>query len=438
MAAPRKGVSGEPAKKKRGPPKRGAPQPTGDPPSEVFDTDDRGDETQRNFRYQHAYGVILLIGAALKRHPYVAVWCEHHEDLLAERNDGLWDGYQVKTREREQGEWTLGDVEMCGAIKHLVHLDVRFPNRISKLHVVSNARFLDTNAEGSSHRSVCRLLAAVGSASTHGSLHAPFDGAFKKLAADISYGHDALFAALRKMSVESGPQRESFDAEIAHNHVPHLEGCSSLPRAQLNALRDELVARVYKASSLASDDPARHWCCITGEDRNHPEIAAKRITIQDVLDLVADRQEAPFRYLPGTGSLSPGDVQEKLPVLEAKLIAAGLQSQVDTFRDRMLATERRLLEIADSAPEKTEPLLDQVVGVVRGEYAEALLAAEHLAQPYGRPLLQDVYGRLRAAAASRPEMVERQPYELLVGVAAMLTAECKLWWGPKFDLRGAK
>lgn len=441
MAARKKCADGSDApsaKGKRGPPKRGAPSPTDEPPNHVLDTEDRGDETQRNFRYQHAYGVILLIGAALKKQPYVALWCEHHEDLLAERTDGQWEGYQVKTRQREQGEWTLGDTEMCGAIKHLVHLNVRFPKRIANLHVVSNARFLDTDGEQNAHRSLPRLLDAVRKASAPNALAPPFDKAFKKLAAEISYTHEPLFVALRKMSLKIGPERESFDAEIAHNHVPHLAGCAGLTRAQLNALRDELVARVYRASSLGSDDPARHWCCVSGEDRNHPEIAAKRITIQDLFDVVADRQSAPFRYLPGTASLKPGTVERKLPVLEAKLLAAGLQSQVETFRDRMLATERRLLEVTEAAPESTTPLLDQIEGVVKGEYAEALLAAEQQSRPYGRRLLQDFYGRLRVAATDRPEIVERQPYELLVGVAAMLTAECHLWWGPKFDLGGAK
>ncbi len=104
-------------------------------PSELMDTDDVGDSTQRNFRYQHAYGVILLIGAALKKLPYIAIWCEHHEDILAEREDGRWDGFQVKTRKPELGEWDLNDNELCSAIDHLARLESKFSGRISALHV---------------------------------------------------------------------------------------------------------------------------------------------------------------------------------------------------------------------------------------------------------------------------------------------------------------
>ncbi len=37
---------------------------------------DPGDATARNFRYQHAYGAMLLIAARCGDFPYVAIWCE--------------------------------------------------------------------------------------------------------------------------------------------------------------------------------------------------------------------------------------------------------------------------------------------------------------------------------------------------------------------------
>ena len=436
MGATKGNGTGPPAAspKKRGPKKRGAPAPLDAQPNAVLDREDPGDATQRNFRYQHAYGVILLIAATLQKKPYVAIWCEHHEDLLAERSDGKWDGYQVKTRQREQGEWTLGDSELCSAVKHLAHLDQRFPNRIGDLNIVSNARFLDTASEQNRHRSLPMLLRAVRSAANLAGIEAPYNEALSKLGSVTGHEPAALLAPLRKMSLVNGPERESFDAEIAHNHIASLSGCDQLPKLRLNDLRDELVARVYRASSLSSDDPARHWCCVSGDDRDHPQIAAKRVTVQEVLSLVADQRTAPFRYLPGSRSRAPGEAEANLPVLEAKLLAAGLQSQVDTFTARMLAAERRLLEAAEATPERVKSLLDQLESVVKGEYAESLLSAERQPLPYGGPLLAEVYGRLRAVASQRPELVEHEPYETLAGVAAMLTAECQLWWGPRFDI----
>lgn len=434
MAGKKKGSGRETPTRRRSPRKFAAILPATVGPDEVVDGEDPGDATQRNFRYQHAYGVILLIGAATGRQPYVAIWCEQHEDILAQRTDGKWDGYQVKTRQRENGDWHLGDADLCNGFKHLATLDGRFPNRLEALHFVSNARFFETAAESQLHRSPVRLLDAVRTAPASGKVAAPFDKVLADLGKKTALEPGALFGALRKTKLVSGPERESFDAEIAHNHVPTLAGCSDLSRTRLSWIRDELVARVYRASSLFNEDPARHWCCVTGDDRRHPNLAPKRVSVDELADLLGEARSMPFRYLPGSSSLAPGSARDRLPVFQRKLIAAGLESQVDSLQARMLATELRLLELTEQRPEQVRPLLDQIENVVKGEYGEAQLAAELSSAPYGQRLLNDVYGRLRVLARERGELIDREPYETLVGVAAMLTAECQLWWGPRFDL----
>src|SRR5947208_3025920 len=95
-------------------------------PADILGEGDPGDETQRNFRYQHAYGAILLIAGAAKIESYSAVWCEHHEDLLAERNDGLYDSFQIKTRQPERGYWNIDSEEIVASLKKFVKLHNQF------------------------------------------------------------------------------------------------------------------------------------------------------------------------------------------------------------------------------------------------------------------------------------------------------------------------
>lgn len=94
-------------------------------PDEILDTVDTGDETQLRFRYQHAYGVILLLAALSGKKPYIGLWCEHHEDLLGQRNDVFFDAYQIKTR--RDGSWNLSDAPLKDSIKRFVEVDQRFP-----------------------------------------------------------------------------------------------------------------------------------------------------------------------------------------------------------------------------------------------------------------------------------------------------------------------
>ncbi len=92
------------------------------PNDSPVDRVDPGADVQRRFRYQHAVGVALLVQAiADPRRTHTALLCEHLEDLILERGDGLWDAYQVKTR--DHGTWTLSDPGLKDAIGHLAKFD---------------------------------------------------------------------------------------------------------------------------------------------------------------------------------------------------------------------------------------------------------------------------------------------------------------------------
>ena len=84
------------------------------------DMSDPGDATLRNYRYQHTYGVMLLAAARVGLRPYVALWCEQHEDFLAERSDEKFDGYQIKTYRPENGAWRLSDRDLKRSIGRFV------------------------------------------------------------------------------------------------------------------------------------------------------------------------------------------------------------------------------------------------------------------------------------------------------------------------------
>lgn len=112
-------------------------------PVESRNMRDPGDSTQRNFRYQHAYGVMLLVAAKLGLRPYVAIWCEQHEDFLAERKDAKFDGYQIKTSRPENGAWRLNDGDLRRAFGRFIDLVTEFGDRIGDLYFVSNTEQIE-------------------------------------------------------------------------------------------------------------------------------------------------------------------------------------------------------------------------------------------------------------------------------------------------------
>jgi hypothetical protein len=132
-----------------------------------------------------------------------------------------------------------------------------------------------------------------------------------------------------------------------------------------------------------------------------------------------------------------GSAKKNIPILEKKMIRGGLADQIETMRRRALSAEYHFIQKAHTIPDRIDAILDQVVNMVKGECDDALLLASEAPEPFGRGMLADVQRRLRELSKRRPEMVEHETYECLMGVAGLLTGECAVWWSKRFNLEEA-
>jgi Cap4 dsDNA endonuclease len=191
-------------------------------PSETRNTTDPGDATGRNFRYQHAYGVMLMAAARRGLRPYLAIWCEHHEDFLAERHDGLFNGYQIKTSRPERGAWRLTDGELTKSIGRFIDLVSEFGDKIGDLFFVSNTEFDEITPASSDEKRRGRcprlFLNHVRNCAGRESVEAPFCAAFDELQATCGCDADQLLTVLKRMDLILGPSRNEFDATLSHEH----------------------------------------------------------------------------------------------------------------------------------------------------------------------------------------------------------------------------
>lgn len=406
-------------------------------PARVRNSTDPGDTTGRNFRYQHAYGVVLLVAAKRGLRPYVAIWCEHHEDFLAERNDGLFDGYQIKTSRPELGAWTLRDGELINAIGRFVDLVSEFGERIGSLFFVSNTEFDEATPASQDERRRGRcprlFLKHVRGCQTRDEIAPPFGAAFDELMATCGCDASQLFAVIHRLDLIVGPSRSDFDAALSNEHIASLDECRACSAEQLNAFRDDLVAVVYRASSLQVTDPIRHLRPLLDGRALDPTLVAKRLVITDVVVYRSSSTPGPAFHFPGQPSLQLGRGLS-LEVIEQKFTAAGLADEVTYLQERARAAEYNLLEDVERRPEAYPQMLRQIEQRVHGELSEANLRARSQASPYGQAMLVEVQDRLRRLAQEEPEKVGYHGYECLIGVAGLLTGECRVWWGPRFPL----
>jgi hypothetical protein len=415
------------------------PAPTASAPTAARNMADPGDSTQRNYRYQHMYGVVLLVAAKRALRPYSAIWCEQHEDLLCERTDGRFDAYQIKTSHPELGAWLIMDQELVSSIGRFVDLVSAFGEKVNTVFFVSNTALAEVSATLTDQRRRGRcprlFVEHIRSCRTPSEVAAPFREFFDGLQSTCGCAPDLLFRVLRRMDFITGPSRTEFDAVLSHEHLAALSDCASLSPSDLDIFRDSLVSVVYRASSLQVTDPIRHLRSLFDGQLRDPALLAKKLCVEDVVVYHARAPVPPNFTFPGIPVLDLTAVRP-VDVLPKKLQHGGLQTEIDYFRDLERGAEYSLLEDVGRRPDAYPALLRQLEQYVAMECSEAYLKARQNVAPYGPTMLLDVQNRLKSIAATKASALGYHPYECLMGIAALLTSDCRVWWSERFDLGG--
>lgn len=403
---------------------------------------DSGDETQRNFRYQHSYGVMLLVAGVLQIRSFIAIWCEHHEDILAESSTGAFQAFQVKTRQPELGAWVNNDEDIRKSIKRFVALDQKFGAKISQFHFISNTNCYTCGTDVQ-HKNLktspVRFIEAIKKATKVEKIAEPFLQVFKDLSAYSECTEQELYITLQRTLIKKSPPRESIDSELVTAYLNKIPGCEFLPVTSLNSIRDEVIKLVYDASSMVIDDPLK-YLYDPSEDDIDPRVSAKRVSIDKVNQAVSNFKEIIFRYQPHDLKLTLDNTKKNYSILEQKFIVAKLQDQISTMKRRTLTAEHQLLEMAVRAPEEFNKTFTQLQSVVQAECDEASLSVRfpegttEEVKDYGPQMLNETIKRFKQIADQQPEKVHNEAYESLVGIAGLLTEDCSVWWSKKFSI----
>jgi hypothetical protein len=394
------------------------------------DPSDPGDEVQRNFRYQHAYGVILLIAGASGQERYVSVYCEHHEDLLCERDDGTFDAYQVKTRGEESGFWRLNHEPLRHSIRRFVKLRSLFGNNVRRLVFVANSGIrvepIDSSVDERRKQDPASLLAAVHAADSASDTPPPFDAVLSEYAEYCECTEDDVFATFKVMEMAKGPGRDGFEHEVSHRHLPEFEPCRNLSPSALNGIRDELIQRVYYASSRPPTDPSDRW---SAHSARQGAIEAKRISVSMVEEIVKNRTTVPFRFLPD-GDSEILEATTDTATLHSKLTRGGLSDHFPTMHRLALSAEARMAEMVyESGGQVVENLAGRVETTCMLANNEAQVQVDSGAQ-FGKLMLQGASRELETDARATGE-----DRNFLLGIAALLTGMCRVWWSEQFEVR---
>jgi len=401
-------------------------------PTHQLPENDAGARTLAAFRYQCAYGVILLAASCNKSNDYRAIWCEQEDDLLAEIDDHQFDSYQVKTRKPELGSWKTATPDFVKAIKLFVRLHNEFPSSFRWYHFVSNTELYDTTDKKKIDQCPGKLAAATLQVAALDKLSPPFQKGLSQLAKAVECTEEQLFQVLRKLKFSKSPSRDSVIAELAINHLPHIKECANASTPRLKRLAHQLISVLEEASALSSQDPARHYVQLANNGAHDPQLKAKRVSLEQFQAEIIKVVQKGFRYLPETSGTAFAATDRQFKRFKIKLKRGGLDMYADTLRNQALTTESVLLDLVTRGPEGHADV-EHLRQMVKAKCDDAHLASHSVSDTFGSKMLLDLKDKLQHVIATAPTNACDQPEEVLLGIAGMLTENCDVWWSDKFD-----
>lgn len=395
---------------------------------------DRGDDTQERFRYQWAMGVSLIaegFGAA----PIQALWCEYHEDFLVELHNGAFIAIQVKTIDSENALWRLGDDPLNLSIHRFCDLEAVHGSRIDGYEFCSNAEpyvpGMSAKKDATTTKSPIRLIESCRQASNPTELVESSKAAFEKLRSKIGCPANILLAVLQKLRFRRGPSLRDYDAVLASDVIPTLPGCGHLPSIACRRLRDSLIGMVQTACRVPHGGLDGVLAYIASNGQPEVAIRGKCIPLESARKAIFSLMQPDFRFVDCGLSVQPQGSAGRASVLQKKLRNAFLSPQFEPLRWRMESAEQRLMERAITDSENFEAIANQITGTVlticKDAEAEAYAIADDKIK--GQHVYAQVLHGLKHVAATEAQKVFNEPAETLIGVAGMLSGECRFAWG---------
>lgn len=400
--------------------------------------DDPGDDVQRRFRYQHGYGVILICSMLNERAEYGSIFFEHHEDIICVKPDRRIDYFQIKTRKPELGYWDMHDSALRSALRRFFEINKKAPTQSNTFSFVTNCEFLQANESNKDKLQVAKspinLFRFVKGDSTAGP-RVEYNKEITSLAKEFECEDETLLReTLAKTKLIYGPPLDGFDAVISMEHIAKLHILENQNLPIIHRIRDELIFKIYKASSLPID-PDSHTFDILSKAQINPKISAKRMCKDDILEEIVLLLSPQFHFSEGAATFSLGSASSKIGILEKKLARSGLQSQFEIMKRRSLSAESHLIQLSYKDNDGFSVKLDQIESIVLSVCKDIELWSINTEKKIDSlMMMRETTKALRKLSEGNPDKVYNSDYELLMGIAGLLTGDCKIWWTEVFDL----
>jgi hypothetical protein len=245
-------------------------------------SDDRGDDVQELFRYQHSYVTLIAVEMCREKINYEEILCEQHEDVLVKRLDEKFDAIQIKTRENA-APFSLFDHQIKKSIERFIRLENDFYGRFTKFIIVSNCGF---NNETSI---LIESLNSLQKNSRSVQFRRTANRYVRQMVDKCGSSRRTVIDVLSRLKFQQGPQFADVDSKIIEAHLGNLPICKGLNLDNLRQILEQIIHLVYNASSRRISEPISDYISFIGNSeitKFNLEIEEKRITRTKIMDII--------------------------------------------------------------------------------------------------------------------------------------------------------
>jgi hypothetical protein len=390
--------------------------------------EDSGADSLQRFAYQEMYTAILAIELFRGEDAdYTEIFCEHIEDILLKRNDGLMVGIQIKTR--DSGPFKLCDEAIEKAIARFAGHMKDFPSLFAGFVIVSDAGFHEST--------IGNNLQALLDAVKNGTWESQNEPKWKKFFSDLNneYGinNSDVTEVLKITRILKGPPRLQIYKVILDDHLGRVGLCSGLKFEQVRVLRYQIVYHIMQASAKLLPTPVLDYIAFsTKKDikKEYFEINNKRITrdtIQSIFDKVGSN-----KVLLQSNILPKKLEDTTMPKMTLKMSLGGVDAlHIDAMKELAIGTDAYFAEryhLKEAGASNAAAAVQSIRAIVRNQAVEARSSVLTSENRFGPQMLHELEVRLQRMVLEQPERIDDVPYEALKGLIGILTDECLIYF----------
>jgi hypothetical protein len=403
----------------------------------TVDSKDRGDDTLRRFKFQLTYAGIVSLSLLDNSSGVCEVFCEHHEDILVKLINGQFIGVQVKTRDLGLGPFETETESIWNCLKKFVALESRFPGRFLRFTIVSNAGFYNAK------ESVKNLKWIVGHAKGgNGSEmlkpRSKTKTAINRLAKECKCSATDVISVLAKIELKGDAAPLNHVDLDLENRLSLLTQVAEQTSGAIKEVAKKIIFKHLEASSLTSEPSlTEEYISLNSieDEAKQKVIDGKRITKELLEQLISQGLAHPV-----TLHLQAGDNLDGMPKETRKLVLKMDKGNISfenvgLQKDNKFAAEKHFISwIHKYGNEKASKQYGQVKLIVQNECQAAYDESFKKDEAFGTEMLRDLRKRLRGRLDAEKQSFFDCKQEHLLGMAGILTEECKVWWSEKFPI----